>query len=221
MERTNKYEQIAQQLIARIGSGEFQPGDRLPAERILAQEYGVSRAVIREAVRSMAQIGCVESRVGGGSYVRTPDASSITDPFTIILEQDRSFAKELLETRLILEPGIARLAATRRTEEHLKALEHALKKMQTTNKCEQWDANFHEVLAQASGNRAMAMLIATCSEVVDRFVRITQSVEGVQRMAVEEHEKILDAIRRGDGDLAEVQMRLHLINAQENLKKTL
>ena len=221
MERTNKYEQVAQQLIARISKGEFQPGDRLPAERVLSQEYGVSRSVIREAVRSMEQIGCVESRVGGGSYVRTPDASNITDPFTIILEQDQGFAKELLETRLILEPCIARLAAARRTQEQLKALEHSLQQMKTTNKCEQWDAQFHEILAQASGNRAMAMLIATCSQVVDRFVRITQTVAGVREMAVEEHEKILDAIRRGDGELAEVQMRLHLINAQENLKKTL
>ena len=78
------HEEVTDKLLSRVRSGEFKPGDRLPAERALALEYGVSRSVIREAMSSLNQMGCVVSRVGGGSYVKTPDTSDIVDPLSVI-----------------------------------------------------------------------------------------------------------------------------------------
>lgn len=223
MQQKRKYEQIADLLMARLRSGEFKPGDRLPAERVLAKKYDVSRSVIREAVRSMEQIGCVESRLGGGSYVKIPDVSNIADPFSVIFEQDQEFARELIETRLILETHIARLAAQRRTEEQLKAMGQTLADMkaamQRGESCEELDARFHEQLAQASGNRALSITISTYSEVVNRSIKLTRHMDDVSPEALEDHEKILSAVTQKDSRAAQMWMRQHLNNAQKNLEK--
>lgn len=225
MLQRKKYEEVADLLLARVRAGEFQPGDRLPAERVLAQEYQVSRSVIREAVRAMEQLGCVESRVGGGSYVRIPDSSNIADPFSIIFEQDRRFARDFIETRLILEPQIARLAALHRTEAQLNAMTQTLADMETAlrlgQRGEAQDALFHKQMAQASGNQALALLISTLSEVMSRSLRITQQMDGVPPQALQDHRRILEAVRAQKGSDAELRMRKHLICTQENLNKLL
>ena len=85
---TKLYEDIAAEMIAQIHSGELRPGDRLPPERALAETYNVSRTTIREALRSMEMMGCVESRVGGGTYIKAPSLSNIVDPFSMVMSQN-------------------------------------------------------------------------------------------------------------------------------------
>lgn len=223
MERRNKYEEVAADLVARLRQGEFQPGDRLPAERTLATEYGVSRSVIREAVRAMEQLGCVTSRVGGGSYVKTPDASSIADSFSIVFEQDGAFAEELIETRLILETQIARMAAQRRTQNQLEAMEQTITDMKEAldqgKPGEQLDARFHQLLADAAGNRVLAAAVSAYSELMNQSLRITQYMDGVPVQTLQDHQRILDALKEKNENDAEHQMREHLLRAQENLSK--
>ena len=87
--RTGKlYEEIAAQMMEQIRSGALRPGDRLPPERALAEEYGVSRTAIREALRSMEMMGCVESHVGEGTYIKTPSLQEIVDPFSMLIAQN-------------------------------------------------------------------------------------------------------------------------------------
>ena len=103
-EKTQKlYEEVAGKLQEEIRTGTYQPGDRLPSERILSQEYGVSRSVIREAFRSLEQMGCVEARTGGGTYVKAPEISSMVDSMSMLISLDESFAMELVEARLVVE----------------------------------------------------------------------------------------------------------------------
>lgn len=217
------YEEIVDQLMQRIQSGELQPGDRLPAERILAKEYEVSRAVVREAFRAMERMGCVESQVGGGTYVKTPELSDVVDPFSILFMQDEKFAEELLETRLLLETEIARLAAERRTEEQIADMKETLLDMSKDiiqgGTGEEQDIEFHAQLVKAAGNRALELVISTCSEVLNRTVEVTQRVEGVPRQALFDHERILNAVVRQDSTQAVQFMREHLLSAQQNLKK--
>lgn len=218
-----KYEEIVDQLMLRIQSGELQPGDRLPAERILAKEYEVSRAVVREAFRAMERMGCVESQVGGGTYVKTPELSNVVDPFSILFVQDEKFAEELLEARLLLETIIARLAAERRTDEQVVELQKTLMDMKEDilagGTGEVQDIQFHAQLVKAAGNRALELVISTCSEVLNRTVEVTQRVEGVPNQALLDHERILKAIARQDSVQAVQFMREHLLSAQKNLKK--
>ena len=116
-QKTQKlYEEIAAKMLAQIEEGVLRPGDRLPPERALAEEYGVSRTAIREALRSLEMMGCVESHVGEGTFIKAPSLSDIVDPFSMIIAQNGRMGSELIEARLILETEIAALAARRRTE---------------------------------------------------------------------------------------------------------
>lgn len=218
-----RYEVLAEKLMEKIHEGELQPGDRLPSERYLAKEYGVSRSVVREALRSMERIGCVESRVGGGTFVKAPEISAVIDPLMLIVSQDDQFALEITETRLILETEIAKLAAKRRTDAHIREMHHTLEQMQREilkgGKGIKEDAQFHTQLAKAAGNRALQVLVSTCAEVLNHSMKVTQYMEGVPQKALIDHENILKAVEEQDGAMAEQYVRHHLLSAYENLKK--
>ena len=224
-ERERKiYEDIVDDLMGKIQSGELQAGMRLPAERKLAADFGVSRAVIREALRAMERMGCVESYVGGGTFVKTPELSDVIDPYSILFMQDDDFAEELLETRMILETGVARLAVKRCTEEQLREMSETLMEMEEEiaqgGTGENADILFHEKLVEAAGNRALELVISTCSEVLNRTIPVTQNIEGVPEQALQDHRKILDAISSRSRSKAERYMKEHLMNARRNLKLT-
>ena len=123
------YEEITARLLEQISEGTLKPGDRLPPERTMAEDYGVSRTAVREALRSMEMMGVVESRVGEGTYIRTPSFADVVDPFSMVVAQSGRLGSELIEVRLILETEVAGLAARRRTEEQLAALEGTLEDM--------------------------------------------------------------------------------------------
>ena len=223
-ERERKiYEDIVDDLMGQIQSGELQAGTKLPAERTLAKEYGVSRAVIREAFRAMERMGCVECYVGGGTFVKIPELSDVIDPYSILFMQDDCFADELLETRIILETGVAQLAVVRRTQEQLDDMENTLREMEADivagGTGEESDMHFHAQLLSATGNRALELVVSTCWEVLNRTIEVTQRVEGVPQQALQDHRKILDAVIAQDGEKAALYMREHLLNAKQNLKK--
>lgn len=224
-ERERKiYEDIVDDLMGRIQSGELQAGTKLPAERTLAKDYGVSRAVVREAFRAMERMGCVECYVGGGTFVKIPELSDVIDPYSILFMQDDCFAEELLETRIILETGVSKLAVTRRTQLQLDKMEKTLQEMEADIAAggtgEESDMRFHEQLLEAAGNRALELVVSTCWEVLNRTIEVTQRVEGVPLQALQDHRKILDAVIAKDSDRAAQCMHEHLLNAQQNLKKT-
>ena len=217
------YEDIAAQMIAQIHSGELRPGDRLPPERTLAEKYGVSRTTIREALRSMEMTGCVESHVGGGTFIKAPTLDNIVDPFSMVLNQNRQLGAELIEVRLILETEIAALAAKRRTEEQLAALEETLADMEADLACGgvgiQADEDFHAILAAAAGNEALSLMLKMCAGMLSRTRPITQAIKGVPRMTLKDHASICEAIRQQDEKSARRLMRQHLNRALRNLSK--
>lgn len=219
------HEDVTEKLLSRIQSGEFKPGDRLPAERTLAAEYGVSRSVIREVMSSLNQMGCIVSKVGGGSFVKTPDTSDIVDPLSIMVSQDDEFAIEMIEARLVIEPAVARLAALRRTSEQLPEMWATIEKMRSEavkgSFSTTLDSRFHELLTEAANNRALAMTVLGYSRVLNRSMELTQSLEGVPHKTIAAHENILRAVERQDAQAAENAMRQHLVDAHENLKRVL
>lgn len=220
---TKLYEDIAARMIAQIHEGSLRPGDRLPPERALAEEYGVSRTAIREALRSMEMMGCVESRVGEGTFIKAPSLSNIVDPFAMVLTQNHQLGSELIEVRLILETEVAALAARRRTEEQLSDLEQSIRKMKDDIDCGgmgvEADADFHSVLAEAAGNEALHVMLDMCEGMLSRTRPITQALKGVPKMALKDHSAICEAIRIQDEKAARRLMRTHLNRALRNLNK--
>ena len=220
---TKLYEDIAARMLAQIHEGILQPGDRLPPERALAEEYGVSRTAIREALRSLEMMGCVESRVGEGTFIKSPSLQNIVDPFSILLTQNRQLGSELIEVRLILETEVAALAAKRRTEEQLHDLAQSVADMQADIEAGgmgvEADGAFHAILAEAAGNEALHVMLDMCEGMLSRTRPITQALKGVPRMALKDHTAICEAIRMNDEKAARRLMRTHLNRALRNLSK--
>ena len=215
------YEEIAARMMEQIRSGVLRPGDRLPPERALAEEYGVSRTAIREALRSMEMMGCVESHVGEGTYIKAPSLQDIVDPFSMLIAQNGRLGGDLIEARLILETEIAALAARRRTDEQLSALDNTLVEMQRDIESGgmglEADEAFHEILVKAAGNEALSAMLNMCAGMLSRTRPLTQSIKGVPKMALKDHAAICEAIRIQDERAARRLMREHLNRALKNL----
>ena len=221
--KSRLYEEIADLLMQKIKDGDLRPGDKLPPERVLAEEMKVGRPVIREAIRSLELMGCIESRIGDGTYIRTPSIQNVMDPISMVFSQDKKLLNELIEVRLILETEVASLAAARRTEEQLLKLEKTLSDMEQEiklgrNAIEQ-DEAFHKSLAEAAGNNALNTILGMCSGMLTKTTEVTQRMEGIPLQTIAQHRDILDAVAAGDEKRARLTMRKHLLAAQKNLSK--
>ena len=221
------YRQIAGQLRALIVAGEFQPGARLPAERDLAQQLGVSRPSVREALIAMEVEGWVEVRTGSGVYVlaRIPTER---DASTDAAACDNWGPLDLIRARRVVEGEVAALATAQPKKAQkvtLAALQTALESMRTNAQQGvlplEGDSAFHAALAAASCN-------AVLSDTVERFwqsrrgplfQRLGGYFENVQswQAAIAEHEAILLAVRQCDAPAARSAMHQHMDKAHERL----
>ena len=218
IEAQRLYQQIAQQLRQLITSGEFPPGSRLPAERELAGQLGVSRPSVREALIALEVEGWVEVRTGSGVYVleRTaPDRQAVAATEWGPLE--------VIRARRLVEGEIAALAAQAIAPQHLHALQQALQAMQQDadggRAPLEGDRAFHLTLAAACGN---AVLSDTVTQFWDArkgplFERLGDYFETPQswRCAIEEHRHVLAALEQGDADAARAAMQHHMDQSHE------
>ena len=209
-----------------ISSGEFTAGDRLPTERELTRQFGVSRSSLREAVRALALVGVLESRVGDGTYVTTLEPELLLTGIGFL--SDLAKADSLLEmhqVRRLLEPEATRLATARLTEEDFQRLEECLRRMETADSEPAFieaDTAFHRVILDACGNATLASLVQNLSSGTMR-ARMWQSI--VARGAVEatlaSHRSIYNALLARDADTAAAADLMHLAIAEEWLRKVL
>lgn len=209
---TRLYQALAEKIIRLIASGEFQPGDRLPAERELASMFHVSRPTVREAVIALEIEGLVEVRVGSGVYVpsKTPTIEGV--------KRDIG-AFELTEARRLIESEAAALAASNVTDEELDELERLLSEMEQANKSgagagETVDERFHSYLAGCSHNTAMQAAVEHLWTIRNRSPQCALTFEKSRakghKPVIEEHRKILDALRDRNPTAARKAMRDHL-----------
>jgi GntR family transcriptional regulator, transcriptional repressor for pyruvate dehydrogenase complex len=205
-----------------IVGGRFKAGERLPTERELAETFGVSRNVVREAIARLAFEGTVEPRQGSGVFVlgTNPIATLRLDPEML---RDRSLFASLFELRSILEGEAASLAAARRGRKHLVAIKAALKRLddsQGTPQSVDADLEFHRAIALASDNVYVAIFINFISEHVRASIaEANERVDSVSRERInrEEHAAIYEAIAAKDIDGARGSMRRHIGKAMERL----
>ncbi|MGE4485418.1 MAG: FadR/GntR family transcriptional regulator [Oscillospiraceae bacterium] len=218
------YEEIVQILFDKIKNRELRPGDRLPPERKLAEDMGVSRTVIREALRSLETMGYIRQQIGNGTFIAVPTVSNLMDPFSAIIVQDVNANKELIEIRLILEPEIAKLAASNRTAGQLSLIQNNLDisraDVESGGFGIEQDYEFHKLIAEASGNSSLSKIFDMCAELLLRTQVITQRVSGQTLSTLNDHQAILNALREYDGEQARKLMRQHLIKAADNLQRS-
>lgn len=208
------YRQIAEQLRALMSGGEFEPGSRLPAERDLAKQLGVSRPSVREALIALEVEGWVEVRTGSGVYVldRAGRANGTKVP------PAEWGPLELIRARRVIEGEIASIAATKAKRRHIQSIRAAIDMMQDATDRGvaplEGDRAFHTAIAGSCDNVVLLETVQTFWDARHGplFERLGDYFETVPswRMAIAEHEVILDAIRAHDGPAARAAMQAHM-----------
>ena len=207
---------LADALRARILTRELRPGDRLPIEPELAEEYGVSRSTVREALRVLASQGLVGTWRGvqGGSFVTCPEPAQISDYLHAslgLLAESRNVGVEaLLEARDVLEVPAAGLAALRRTPAQLEELRATLYEpaAETMEQRIRLSRRFHEVMLEAAGSPILESLAGPIFRVL--YERLIDRVPATVGAMESDHQLIFDAIAAGDAEAARAQMQTHL-----------
>jgi GntR family transcriptional repressor for pyruvate dehydrogenase complex len=215
------YEQIVHQIEDSICKGTLKPGDQLPAEPELAQQFSVSRTAVREAIKVLREKGLVEPYSGKGTFVTNGTSQSIRQSLDLMIKigQPESSAR-LVEVREILEPEIAALAATRVDAQHLSAMRDAIAVMDGA--LDQADAfieadnDFHLALAEAAANPLILSLIDSIVGLLrEQRMEIFRSNKGGARGQFH-HKRILEAIERRDPEAAREAMRSHLQQVRQD-----
>jgi len=215
------YEQIVKQIEESILKGALKPGDQLPAERDLAQQFGVSRTAVREAVKTLREKGLVESYSGRGTFITNGTSQAIKQSldFMMRIGQQDGLA-QLAEVRQILEPEIAALAASRVQEQHLAMMREAVAVMDEALRDPdayiEADLDFHLSLAEAAENPIILSLIDSIVGLLrEQRLRIFY-VDGGPDRGQYHHKRILEAVEQRDEDRARDAMRAHLQQVRED-----
>jgi len=225
--RTSRlYEQIVQQIEESIVRGDLKPGDQLPAERDLAQRFGVSRTAVREAVKALREKGLVEAYSGRGTFITDGTTQAVRQSLDLMVKIGQpDGSNHLAEVRAILEPEIAALAATRLQESELATMREAVAVMdkagQDPDAYIEADLDFHLALAEGAANPLILSLLDSIVGLLrEQRLRIFQVPGGPERGQVH-HKRILAAVERHNSEEARAAMRAHLEQVREDSTTTL
>lgn len=220
--RTSRlYEQIVQQIEESILKGALRPGDQLPAERELAQRFGVSRTAVREAVKALREKGLVEAFSGRGTFITDGTSQAVRQSLDLMVKIGQpEGSTHLAELRAILEPEIAALAATRSEESDLATMREAVAVMDRAGKDPdayiEADLDFHLALAEAAANPLILSLIDSIVGLLrEQRLRIFKVPGGPERGQIH-HKRILEAMETRDPERAREAMRAHLEQVRED-----
>lgn len=223
-------EEIVQQIKQLISSGDLRPGQRIPSERELATMLGVSRPSVREAIMVLEAMGFLESRQGGGTYVRSLTESTIADPLSSIVgSKDPKILYSLTEVRMGLETWSAYLAAERATDDQLKQMRDLFMIMEKQAADGGWDAEvdakFHYVITEATQNTIQVHVLNSIHSLFQTNIMVALTEfyqrEGYLEKLLTQHRDILEAIEARDPDRAQKAMREHLQLVEEKMNEFL
>jgi DNA-binding FadR family transcriptional regulator len=203
--RKSMHARIVQELGIEIVSGKLKPGERLPAEPMLCETYGVSRPVLREATRVLVAKGLVVSKPRVGSIVRPREEWHMLDPdvlyWTISSVPESAFFHSLLAVRRIIEPAAAALAATAATEEDLKRIGSAFERMEhapTAGDLLAPDLEFHRAIMAATHNDMLAYIGNMLSLALSESIKLTSRHPDTHALSLPRHKAILTALQNRD-----------------------
>lgn len=215
------FEQIIAQIEEAIIGGTLRPGDRLPAERDLAESFGVSRASVREALRVLERFGVVTARVGNGpnsgSVIANNAAAGLTNALLLHTAVMSIPTKDIMDVRMVLEMYAGRLASQEAKKDQLAELGGLLEEMrvaETTEEFHRIDTAFHVAIATASGNELLPVMMESLRGAIQRDMLDGFAQHGDWRALrthlCAQHQQILDAIRVGSGELASTLLKEHI-----------
>lgn len=207
-----------------ILSGRVRPGEKLPVEKALAEQLGLSRSSLREAVRALTTLGILKTRRGDGTYVTSLEPDLLFESTGLVMDLIReNTLVELIEVRRLLEPGATALATARMSEEDLARLEECMGRIDEAREIDdlvEADDEFHAVIARAAGNATLASLLGSLSgkTLRARHWRGLTGEEVIERTKAGHHE-IYRAIRAKDPERARAAAAMHVHETEAWLRE--
>lgn len=211
------YAKVFQFLREKLLNGALRPGDLLLPERELAEHLGVSRPVVREALRALAIIGVVEIRERVGTFVRKPDVSVLSDIFAFTLALDKGVIDDLMQARIAIECQAIRLACARISSRDLETIGQALARIGSTiNSPDDGgiaDFEFHSAIVHASKSETLISLYSSMQPLLIKLHRERREVvdvePGLKDQIIEDHRRIFHAMAERNAEAADQQLRDH------------
>lgn len=207
------YIDIVKKIEDKINKEFFSEGDKLPSEREMSIEFGVSRIVIREAIKVLQEKGLVMVRPGKGAYVTKPKDDSITDTLQRIVQSYNITVEDIVDVREDLELAIIPKAVKKATEKNIQKLKDCYQKMiekKFLKEFSQEDMNFHLELAEATQNKFYVVLATSFFELTERLLVDVSVYTNTVDQVLEHHKKIIESIEKGDVVLAISTMKEHI-----------
>ncbi|MBM3786028.1 MAG: transcriptional regulator NanR [Acidobacteria bacterium] len=218
-------DEVRDRLMAQIRSGDLHPGDRLPSERALMENYGVGRPAVREALQSLHAAGLIEITHGERARVAVPNTHTMMDrigeTMVHLLQTSPATLAHLKEARLLFEVGMAKTAAGKATPGDIQSLEECLERQRRSTNASEFvknDMAFHNAIAAISGNSVCTMLSQAMLDWLFHFRRELLRMPGGELITVSEHEQLVKAIAAHDVAEAEKAMMEHLMRSSERYK---
>ena len=214
IKKTRIPEEVADRIRLLILDGTFPRGRPLPSERLLAERFGVSRGSIRDGFRRLEMIGLLETRHGQGTFPHELTVDRLVAPLASMLTYQHDLQDELLDVRRMFEPAVARVAATRVTDEDFADLQRILdtqrRKVKTGRSAVVEDTAFHAVLARATRNRVVVRIMETLNDLLVESRTLALKQKGRPEQSIKGHEAVVAALRRRDADGAARAMHEHI-----------
>lgn len=215
-------EDVTLHIMELIRNGKLRPGDKLPAERQLAESLGVSRVSLREGLRTLAFMNILDVRTGDGTYISSLDSQDLVEPLTFVLAINSQTLQELAQARRLIEPYLAAEAARNITDEELAELNCSLAQMKAAGEdyslVVQHDMELHRLIARAGQNTFLYRFITTLSALIMQRPVVVHD-PGWFEHTWQIHELIVAAINRHDPEAAAAAMASHLDELAVSIKQ--
>lgn len=224
LKRTVLSEEVAENLRKLIIEDKLKPGSKLPNEIELSKTMGVSRSTLREAIKVLASKNILEVIRGKGTYI-SQQPGLIKDPLGVHFIQDKNIILSLFEARIIIEPGVAALAAERASKTDLKRIKNCNLNMRNAIRNKEpyhiEDLEFHIAIAEATRNPIIHRIVPIINDAIVQGYMETVHLPGAAERAVEHHHQIYEAIYQKHPDFAREMMKNHLEEAANDIKTKL
>lgn len=208
----------AEELLALILREGFKAGQRLPPERVLAEQMNISRTSLRDGIARLEVLGHLEARQGNGVFVREPSAAHLTQPFQGMLIRSPQKLAHLLEFRQMIEPEVAAQAAARATPDQIAQLQACLERQEDACarhiKLSYEDMNFHSLIAQIAGNEVVMLVLETLRSLL---IQLRNQVVGDRpELTISEHRVLVEAIASASPQAARQAMFVHMSSVRRH-----
>jgi GntR family transcriptional repressor for pyruvate dehydrogenase complex len=227
IDKKNYSQQVFSYIFEQIDKGRLKPGNRLPNERQLSEEMGISRPPLREALKALVSLGLLTTRHGGGTYVNEFGEDYLKSMLRFMTVVDDGFVIDFVQMRKVLETESARMAATAASAEQIANLEriHDERKQlfndnsghleSCRDHLQKLDLEFHLSIAEASGNRVFSAFLDAMHNILRKHQKQAVMAENMTSRSLEFHQRILDAIKAKEPDEAAEAMYAHIASVEQ------